>query len=160
MPLKIVLGNGEKIIINGAVLENVGGPIKALVLNEAAILREKDIITETDATTPASRAYFALQNLYIFPARREDYYPFVQKLYTEYATAAPSSIEIVKDILEDVDAHNYYKALRGARKLVEHEGSVMGYVEQGINDALQQHPETGEPPADGSMGADRGSSQD
>ena len=37
MPLKIVLKNGEKIIINGAVLQNIGGAAKALVLNEAAV---------------------------------------------------------------------------------------------------------------------------
>jgi len=69
MPLKIILKNEEKIIINGAVMQNIGGSLKALILNEAVVLREKDIITEEDAKTPASRAYFALQNLYLFPDR-------------------------------------------------------------------------------------------
>ena len=56
MPLKIILKNGEKIIINGAVVQSIGGSIKALVLDEAAILREMDIITDDGVENAATDA--------------------------------------------------------------------------------------------------------
>ena len=41
MPLKLDLKTGEKMVVNGAVLENVGPSAKILVHNMASILREK-----------------------------------------------------------------------------------------------------------------------
>jgi flagellar protein FlbT len=133
MPLKIVLKNGEKIIINGAVLQNIGGAAKALVLNEAAVLREKDIITEKEAQTPASRAYFALQNLYLFPQRQETYLPIVRGFLTDYANAAPSAKELVDEMLKAVDEGQHYRALRLARDLVAHEGRIFSHVKEQLS---------------------------
>ena len=53
MPLKLTLKPEEKVVINGAVLAN--GPSKTTlsIENSAIILRQKDIMQESDATTPA-----------------------------------------------------------------------------------------------------------
>ena len=67
MPLKLDLKAGEKMVINGAVLENVGPNAKILVHNQAMILREKEVLTEDICATPASRIYLALQCAYMFP---------------------------------------------------------------------------------------------
>ena len=78
MPLKIQLKKGQKIIINGAVLENSGTHTTSLIVrNDASILRDTDIITADDAVTPASRAYYSLQCLYLFPEEKE-------KIFTKF----------------------------------------------------------------------------
>jgi len=55
MPLKLDFKAGDKMIINGAVIENIGNNSSLLIHNEAAILREKEIISEAETATPASR---------------------------------------------------------------------------------------------------------
>ncbi len=155
MPLKIALKTGEKIIINGAVIENVGsGVMKALVLNNAAILRDKDIITDSEATTPASRVYFTVQNLYLFPQREEVYRPLAIQFLNEYAEAAPSAKNLVQDILNHMEDGTLYQALHLARKLVEHEGSVIGHAKDKLAATIRRRAERGESPADGSVGTD------
>lgn len=160
MPLKIVLKNGEKIIINGAVLQNIGGAAKALVLNEAAVLREKDIITEQDAQTPAGRAYFALQNLYLFPQRAEAYLPLVRGFLTDYGNAAPSAQSIVNDILKEVEAGETYRALRLARELVAHEGRILSDVQEQLSARIQDGADAGQPAPHGGVGTDRSRTTD
>ncbi len=58
MPLTINLKPRERLIVNGVVIENSGQLAKILIHNNAALLREKDIITEEQATTPARTDLF------------------------------------------------------------------------------------------------------
>ena len=68
--LVIHLKKDQQIVLNGAVIENTSGrSISLSVKNEAAILRSSDILAPEDAATPASRAYYALQCVYLFPER-------------------------------------------------------------------------------------------
>jgi flagellar protein FlbT len=160
MPLKIILKNEEKIIVNGAVIQNIGGSLKALILNEAAVLREKDIITEEDAKTPASRAYFALQNLYLFPDRESTYGPLVHRFFTDFGEAAPSALERVQKILDYVTEDGLYQALRLARKLVVYEGSIFDHAQSELSGPISDGADGGQPETDGSLGPDRGSETD
>ncbi len=69
MPLTINLKPKERLIVNGVVIENSSTPSRILIHNTAALLREKDILTEEQATTPARRIYFAIQCEYLFPGK-------------------------------------------------------------------------------------------
>ena len=62
MPLTINLKPRERLIVNGVVIENSGQLAKILIHNNAALLREKDIITEEQATTPARSTSFLVQS--------------------------------------------------------------------------------------------------
>ncbi|HXQ50040.1 MAG TPA: flagellar biosynthesis repressor FlbT [Stellaceae bacterium] len=123
MPLYINLKSGERLIVNGVVIENFAMPAKLLIHNNAALLREKDILTEEDANTPARRIYFAIQCAYLFPAKEDVCLPVAHRLLGEFAGAAPSMMPIVHEIVERVDARDYYRALKSARHLIaiEHE---------------------------------------
>jgi flagellar protein FlbT len=132
MPLKIAMKDGEKIIVNGAVLQARGAPAQLLVLNSAAIMREKDIVTADEAQTPASRAYFALQNLYLFPGRQTEYEPLARSFLTDYANAAPSARELVDLILAALDGSQYYVALRQTRELLAHEGQLLSRLKESL----------------------------
>ena len=65
MPLKITLKPGERMIVGGAVLRN--GKTKAgfVIENKIPVLRERDILSETDAISPCRRIYFVIQLMYI-----------------------------------------------------------------------------------------------
>src|ERR1700756_5858007 len=84
LPLKLSLKPGEKFVLNGAVVQN-GDRRGVLVLqNKASVLREKDIMQEEQANTPARRIYFPVMMMYLDEPGAERYYDeFVLRL-TEF----------------------------------------------------------------------------
>lgn len=125
MPLKIDLKPGDKIIINGAVLQNAGSNAKLLIHNESAILRGKEVMTEKDVTTPAAHIYFALQCAYMFPNKLDHYVAQFSKFAEEYLAASPSSATLISEIIDHVRAGGLYKALKACQKLMKHEAKLM-----------------------------------
>ena len=125
MPLSIDLKAGDKIIINGAVIENLGSNSKLSIHNRAAILRGKEILSAEDSTTPAARVYFALQCAYIFPERRGENLETLEEPLEEYITACPSAQPIAEKIRESVACEQIYLGLKSAQKLIEHEGELL-----------------------------------
>lgn len=125
MPLTINLKPHERFIVNGVVLENSGQAAKLLVHNNAALLRERDIMTEERATTPARRIYFAVQCEYLFPGKEDVLLPIIDEFLREFAEAAPSTASMVQDIRELVDAGQLYKALKSAKQLIQREQEIL-----------------------------------
>ena len=125
MPLLIDLKPGEKVIINGAVIENASANTKLRVHNESNILRQKEILTGDDATTPASRVYFCLQNAYIFPDKRAHYIELFERYLDEYLAACPSAESIGVELRDEAAREHFYKALKASRKLLKHESAVL-----------------------------------
>lgn len=131
MPLKINLKKGQKIILNGAVIENTNPrSINFTLMNEAAILRDSDVLTAEEACTPASRIYFNIQGLYLFEEKRDEYSQNVNQLLEDYERAAPSCKPITYAVRDALMNEEYYNALRQARKLIEHESKVLGHVQE------------------------------
>jgi flagellar biosynthesis repressor protein FlbT len=122
MALVIQIKKEQRIIINGAVLENVSGrPVSIAVKNEAAILRSEDVLTAEAAVTPARRVYFALQCAYLFPDRKDEHLRDFEQFLASYLEAAPSAREIAER-----EAGSFYGALKQARRLIQHEGELLG----------------------------------
>lgn len=129
MPLKLTLGKGEKLIVNGAVVKNDGDSASLVFENQAHILRQKDILTAKDANTPASRVYLALQCAYLFPENRSDYIANFNQLLEDYLEAAPSAQSIADDIIERLDGDQLYSGLKACQKLIEHETGILQHAE-------------------------------
>jgi flagellar protein FlbT len=121
MPLRIKLPSKERIIINGAVLENAGEATTLVVHNRADILRRKEVMSEQDAQSPARRVYYALQCAYMFEDERPKYQQVALELLKQYESAAPSAGEIAEKIRGDVEAGKLYNSLRAAHDLIGHE---------------------------------------
>ena len=126
MALKLELKSGDKFIINGAVIENAGPNTKLLVHNQSAILRQKEIMSAEDSTTPASRVYFALQCAYIFPEKIDHYLTQFEKCARDYLDASPSSAFIIDGIVDNVRHDRLYQGLKAAQDLLKHEEELMG----------------------------------
>ena len=67
MPLKLSLKPGEKFVLNGAVLTNGDKRTSLVIQNKACVLREKDIMQPSEATTPARRIYLPIMMMYLDP---------------------------------------------------------------------------------------------
>ncbi len=132
MPLKLDIKAEEKMIVNGAVLENVGPGAKILVHNMASILREKEILSQEEAVTPASRVYFSLQCAYVFPQGRDDHLIRFKQFLDDYLVACPSAADIGEEINKHVADQQYYKALRASRKLIAHEAKTLSAFNAGM----------------------------
>lgn len=137
MPLKIDIKSNERIIVNGAVIENIGSTASVLIHNKVRILREKEILSQNDAATPASRVYFAVQCAYIFPEKKDVYEGQALQLLAEYIEACPSAHEIGKLLEKNLNDGNYYQALKAGRNLIGHEISVLESLELDISRLLE-----------------------
>jgi flagellar biosynthesis repressor protein FlbT len=125
MPLTINLKPHERLIVNGVVIENSGPAAKILIHNNAALLRERDIVTEEQANTPARRIYFAVQCQYLFPGKSEIFLPIIEKFLAEFEEAAPSTGTLTAEIRREVVEGQFYKALKSAKQLIVREQEIL-----------------------------------
>ncbi|HEX2752976.1 MAG TPA: flagellar biosynthesis repressor FlbT [Alphaproteobacteria bacterium] len=127
MALIIDLKPSERIIIGTALITNDDNRTRLHIEGAAAILREKDIMREEEANTPCKRIYFTVQLMYLSqePAALHDAY-FAQ--IRDIQNAAPSTSTFFMVINEHIMNGHYYKALKEARLLIEHEAELIGNV--------------------------------
>ena len=134
MPLKLSLKPNEKFVLNGAVIQNGDRRVTLVVQNQAAILREKEILQAEDATTPARRIYFPIMMMYLDPNRSEAYYENFVVRMTEFmnAIANPEIMATCLAISKEVMRGAHYKALMHAKKLFAYEEARLSYVPAGL----------------------------
>jgi len=129
MALKITLKPNEKMIVSGAVVTN--GNIKntdLIIENNVPVLRQKDILSEADATSPCSRIYFIIQLMYIDEENLTEHQPTYWKLVRELLDAVPRLAKHIDQINENILEGNFYRALKLAGKLIEYEQEVLKHV--------------------------------
>ena len=128
MPLKLQLSKGEKLVVNGAVIKNDGPDTSFVFENQAHILRQKDILTIDDAKTPAARVYLALQCAYVFPEKAPSHLEDFRRLAAEFAAAAPSAMEIVEEMIDEVGRGDLYGGLKTCQKLIGRESEILAHA--------------------------------
>lgn len=128
MPLKITLKPGERVIVGGAVLTN--GPTVAhlLVENRVPLLREKDILTEAQATTPCRKIYLVIQLMYIGDGLTSELAQLYWDLVRDVLAAAPSTNDLISQISAYIVESSFYPALKVARKLISYEEELMDHA--------------------------------
>ena len=134
MPLKLDFKAGDKMVINGTVIENVGTNAKLVIHNESAILREKEVLTAEDAVTPATRIYFSLQCAYVFPDKMEEHLDQFREFLDDFVGACPSVKLKADEITEHVAEGRLYKGLKITQKLITHEAEVIDRLQQELGE--------------------------
>jgi len=124
MALKIYLRPHERIIIGGAVIINGKSRTQLFIENDVPLLREKDILTERDASSPARHIYFAIQLMYVDEENLMTHHQLYWNLVEELVQATPSVVKLVDKISEHILFGRDYQALKGARQLIEYEDEV------------------------------------
>jgi flagellar protein FlbT len=130
VPLNIELKPNEKIFINGAVIANGASRAQITILNDASILRERDIYTESTADTPCKRIYLAIQCMYMDQEGAAKYRQDYEGLAEEIRQAAPSTSDLLHEISLDVADGRLYAALKAGRKLIEYEQKLLDHAHQ------------------------------
>jgi flagellar protein FlbT len=123
MPLKLSLKPGEKFVLNGAVVQNGDRRGTLILQNKASVLREKDILQQEEANTPARRVYFPIMMMYLDEGDASEYYEEFALRMNEFMSVIRNP-EILADcvsISRNVLSREYYKALMGCRKLIDYE---------------------------------------
>ncbi len=128
MGLKITLKPKERIIIGGAVITNGASKCDLIIENKVPLLRKKNILNEEEANTPARRIYFAIQLMYIDEENLTTHHKNYWYLSSAFIQAAPSALDMIKQISEHIVSKRYYMALKLAGKLIEYEQEVIKSV--------------------------------
>jgi flagellar protein FlbT len=128
MPLKISLKPHERMIIDGAVIRNGGNRCSLYIENSVPVLRQKDIMNEEDAASPARRIYFAIQLMYIDEPNLTTHHGWYWKLVKAFLKAAPSRLPLIDEINEHILNRDYYQALKLAKDLIEYEKEAVRRV--------------------------------
>jgi flagellar protein FlbT len=129
MALKISLKPHERMIIGGAVVTNGDSRTRLVIENKVPLLREKDILSEQDAVSPARRIYFAIQLMYVDEENLMAHHELYWNLVEELVDAAPSVIILVDQISEHILFGRYYQALKIAQQLIEYEEEIVNATE-------------------------------
>jgi flagellar protein FlbT len=141
MSLKVELKPHERLIVGNCVITNSEQRTRLFIDGKAPVLREKDILNASTADTPAKRVYFAVQLMYLdddVEKLRRDYFALV----TDIVRAAPSTTRIVDEINNEILTGQLYKALRAAKKLIQHEQDILSNAaarDAGLPDGGQAH---------------------
>lgn len=111
MALKLTIRPGETVYINGAEICNAGSGVSLVIKNHCRILRESEMIRESDAISPCSKMVFALQKIVLkenpFEELNELSQLAVQILQT-MPSAAPQILEI-QQLLSEKKTHAAFK---------------------------------------------------
>jgi flagellar biosynthesis repressor protein FlbT len=136
MPLKLSLKPNEKIVLNGAVVQNGDRRTTLLLQNKASVLREKDIMQPDEADTPARRIYLPVMLMYLHGQESPEHYNEFALRMTEFMGAVrnPDVLAECVGVSRDVMSGDYYKALTKCRKLMEYEQERLGNVASGLPD--------------------------
>lgn len=124
MSLKVELKPHERLIVGNCVITNSEQRTRLFIDGKAPVLREKDILNAATADSPAKRVYFAVQLMYLdddIDKLRREYFALV----TDLVRAAPSTTPIVDEINNEILTGQLYKALRAAKKLIQHEQDIL-----------------------------------
>lgn len=135
MPLKLSLKPGEKFVLNGAVVQNGDRRGTLILQNKASVLREKDILQEEEANTPARRIYFPVMMMYLDEAGATRYHDEFALRLSEFMGAVrnPEVLADCVNISRHTMAREFYKALMMCRKLIEYEDERLGNVTAGVS---------------------------
>ncbi len=124
MALRVELKPDERFILGACLVTNGPHRIQLLVEGDAPLLREKDIITEKQANTPAKRIYLAVQLMYTARDPRLYHKTYVI-LMRELVHAAPSAWPYIVAVNNNILAGEMYKALKSARALIDYEKELI-----------------------------------
>lgn len=127
MALIIDLKPQERIIIGSALITNDANRTRLHIEGDAPILREKDIMREDEATSPCKRIYLTVQLMYLAKDPTTLHELYFQQI-RDIQNAAPSTTTFFMVINDHILNNHYYKALKEARNLMEHERELLASV--------------------------------
>lgn len=130
MGLRIRLKSGERVILNGCVIRNVGGSRMDIEIeNRSDVLRGDEIISKKDACTPVRGIAHAIQHALASRDHREELLPQISsslnKIEEVLNPVVAPAIHSVRDCIKKED---YYGALKSLGPLLAREAKLLKLV--------------------------------
>lgn len=119
---------GDMMVVNGAPIR-FRNRVRIELAAKARFLFGKQLMAPEAATTPARRIYFALQTAYIgTEEERARGLVWARELIAEFqqATTVAPLRALLGEALALAEADDCYRALRLARRVMQHEAEVLG----------------------------------
>lgn len=129
MTLRISLRDGEKVVINGAVIR-ASGRTDLAIQSKVTILRGREIMNPAEASTPARALYFHTMMAYLDPdgiARHHSSIVEALSSVTRLATCETGR-EAVASFATRAASADYYRALGECRALMRLEHDALASV--------------------------------
>ena len=123
--MKITLKPNERMIISGAVIKNGKTKTDLTIENKVPILREKDILNEKKADSPCRRIYFIIQLMYVDESNLKLYHTQYWQEIQHVLEAAPSMLELIDGISDQILHSRYYQALKLTQELIAYEKELL-----------------------------------
>jgi flagellar protein FlbT len=122
MTLRISLRDGEKLVVNGALL-CAHGRVTIGIESKAAILRGRELMDAAEATSPAKRLYVACISAYIDRDRSEQHQERILAALTEVMATldTPAAAAACAGFARKLALSDHYRALADCRALIEME---------------------------------------
>lgn len=129
--LKITLRDGEKVVVNGAVLR-AAGRTTIWLENDASILRGREVMKPEEADTPARRLYFACMMAYLDPDRIKEHQQSVLHLLGDLLSVFenPAAKGSCAAFAHEVAQGNFYRALTECREIIKYEALLFHHLQQ------------------------------
>lgn len=126
MPLKIQLKEDEKFVVNGAVIQarSRGRGIDLWIMNQAQVLRARQIMKEDEADTLEKKLYMAVQVMYLFPQDDQQAREAFELIAQQMAAERPELAQDLREISGFVAEGSLYQALKRCGRLVDGEEEV------------------------------------
>lgn len=134
MALQIYLGDGEMIVVNGAVLR-ADGRLRLKVENQVTILRAREIMKAEEANTPARRLYYACMLAYIDEPCREKYQSDLADLLEDLVGVfqTEEAVLALGNFAGLVAHQKFYSALSECKKIIAYEDNVFSRVSVAVS---------------------------
>lgn len=129
--LVLKLAAGERVVINGATLENGDKACSLRVTDgDARVLRCRDALRPDEVDTPVKRIYYAIQLIITGDLDEDDVLPALMKeikvLEDVFLTIDRTLIPVLQNMLE---RGNYYSALCHLKQIVAIEAELLAHGE-------------------------------
>lgn len=128
MPLILTLKPGERVILAGAVIKNGPAVAHLQIENRVTLLRQKDILTEIEATTPCKKIYLVVQLMYIGDGLTSELTQLYWDLVRDVLAAAPSTNDLISQMSAYIVESSFYPALKIAKKLISYEEELIEHA--------------------------------
>ncbi|UUR06895.1 flagellar biosynthesis repressor FlbT [Sphingomonas glaciei] len=129
MTLRISLRDGEKVVINGAVIRSSGRTDLAIE-SKVSILRGREIMSPAEATTPARALYFHTMMAYLDPDGIAHHHRAILEALAAVGrlTCCETGREAVATFAARAAQTDYYRALGECRTLMRLEHDALAEV--------------------------------
>ncbi len=130
MGLRLTLKPNERILINGCVVRNTDRRQLLVIETHADIVREADLLKESEARTPVKEVYFFIQAALLDPDKRKKLVPIIQKRLGKLAPVFHDEVsQHIFEAASHVAQADFYKGMRALRPLIEYEARLFEMIQ-------------------------------